>query len=127
MKESKQRKYDIAYLKMAQEWAKLSYCKRKQVGALIVKDKITDTLCGTKSFYRKDWDKFEKFSNFTNNTDHWGDFNIIFGSYYFFLNIQEFPIRYYARLSGESKMTNRFLRFIKMLRNCFLSFKVFYK
>ena len=39
MKESKQRKYDIAYLKMAQEWAKLSYCKRKQVGALIVKDK----------------------------------------------------------------------------------------
>ena len=25
---------------MAQEWAKLSHCKRKQVGALIVKDKM---------------------------------------------------------------------------------------
>ena len=49
MKESKQRKYDIAYLKMAQEWAKLSYCKRKQVGALIVKDKmiISDGYNGT--------------------------------------------------------------------------------
>ena len=34
----KQHKYDIAYLKMAHEWAKLSHCKRKQVGALIVKD-----------------------------------------------------------------------------------------
>ena len=36
----KQRKYDRAYLKMAQEWAKLSHCKRKKVGALIVKDKM---------------------------------------------------------------------------------------
>ncbi|MDC0593023.1 dCMP deaminase family protein, partial [Flavobacteriaceae bacterium] len=45
----KQRKYDIAYLKMAQEWAKLSHCKRKQVGALIVKDKmiISDGYNGT--------------------------------------------------------------------------------
>lgn len=36
----KQLRYDSAYLKMALEWAKLSYCKRKQVGALIVKDKM---------------------------------------------------------------------------------------
>ena len=36
----KQKKYDIAYLKMAKEWAKLSYCHRRQVGALIVKDKM---------------------------------------------------------------------------------------
>jgi len=49
MTTSKQRKYDIAYLKMAQEWAKLSHCKRKQVGALIVKDKmiISDGYNGT--------------------------------------------------------------------------------
>lgn len=45
----KQRKYDIAYLRMAEEWGKLSYCKRKQVGALIVKDKmiISDGYNGT--------------------------------------------------------------------------------
>lgn len=49
MNEKKQRKYDVAYLKMAAEWAKLSYCKRKQVGALIVKDKmiISDGYNGT--------------------------------------------------------------------------------
>ena len=49
MTEAKQRKYDVAYLKMAKEWAKLSYCKRKQVGALIVKDKmiISDGYNGT--------------------------------------------------------------------------------
>ncbi len=49
MTEKKQRRYDIAYLKMAKEWAKLSHCKRKQVGALIVKDKmiISDGYNGT--------------------------------------------------------------------------------
>ncbi len=49
MKDSKQRKYDIAYLRMAREWSKLSYCRRKQVGALIVKDKtiISDGYNGT--------------------------------------------------------------------------------
>lgn len=48
---SKQRKYDIAYLRMAQEWAKLSHCERKQVGALIVKDRmiISDGFNGTPS------------------------------------------------------------------------------
>ena len=50
----KQRKYDIAYLKMAKEWAKLSYCKRKQVGALIVKGKmiISDGYNGTPSGFK---------------------------------------------------------------------------
>lgn len=51
MKFNKQRKYDIAYLRMAEEWSKLSYCKRRQVGALIVKDKmiISDGYNGTPS------------------------------------------------------------------------------
>jgi dCMP deaminase len=51
MKPEKQLKYDIAYLRMALEWSKLSYCKRRQVGALIVKDKmiISDGYNGTPS------------------------------------------------------------------------------
>lgn len=36
----KQKKYDNAYMRMALEWAKLSHCKRKQVGALIVKKRM---------------------------------------------------------------------------------------
>ena len=44
-------KFDIAYLRMAREWGQLSYCKRKQVGALIVKDRmiISDGYNGTPS------------------------------------------------------------------------------
>jgi dCMP deaminase len=49
MIEKKQLKYDKAYLKMAFEWGKLSHCKRKQVGALIVKNRmiISDGFNGT--------------------------------------------------------------------------------
>tara|TARA_B100000927_G_scaffold15301_1_gene12009 strand:+ start:309 stop:728 length:420 start_codon:yes stop_codon:yes gene_type:complete len=45
----KQKKYDIAYLKIASEWGKLSYCKRRQVGAIIVKNNmiISDGYNGT--------------------------------------------------------------------------------
>jgi dCMP deaminase len=51
MTEKKQLKYDKAYLKMAREWGKLSHCKRKQVGALIVKERmiISDGFNGTPS------------------------------------------------------------------------------
>lgn len=44
-------KFDYAYLRMAREWAKLSYCKRKQVGALIVNHRriISDGYNGTPS------------------------------------------------------------------------------
>ena len=47
----KQKRYDNAYMKMALEWAKLSHCKRKQVGALIVKNRmiISDGYNGTPS------------------------------------------------------------------------------
>ena len=49
MPEKKQLKYDKAYLRIADEWGKLSYCKRKQVGAIIVKDRmiISDGYNGT--------------------------------------------------------------------------------
>ena len=49
----KQHRYDTAYLKMALEWSKLSHCERKQVGALIVKDRmiISDGYNGTPTGY----------------------------------------------------------------------------
>ena len=49
MTNDKQKKYDVAYLRIAQEWGKLSYCKRRQVGAIIVKNNmiISDGFNGT--------------------------------------------------------------------------------
>ena len=49
--DEKQYKLDLRYLKMAQIWAENSYCKRRQVGALVVKDQmiISDGYNGTPS------------------------------------------------------------------------------
>ena len=49
--ENKQFLLDQRYLKMASIWAQNSYCKRRQVGALLVKDKmiISDGYNGTPS------------------------------------------------------------------------------
>ena len=51
MLDKKQKRYDLAYLRMAQTWGELSHCRRKKVGALIVKDKmiISDGYNGTPS------------------------------------------------------------------------------
>lgn len=51
MKDKKLNKYDKAYLRIAREWGQLSYCERKKVGAIIVKDRmiISDGYNGTPS------------------------------------------------------------------------------
>lgn len=47
--DKKQLQFDRSYLKMAAIWAQNSYCKRRQVGALIVKERsiISDGYNGT--------------------------------------------------------------------------------
>ena len=49
--DEKQHKLDLRYLRMAQIWAENSYCKRRQVGAIVVKNNmiISDGYNGTPS------------------------------------------------------------------------------
>lgn len=53
---SKQQLLDRRYLQMAGIWAQNSYCKRRKVGALLVKDKmiISDGYNGTPSGFEND-------------------------------------------------------------------------
>lgn len=48
-KSEKTRQFDLRYMRMAQIWAENSYCERRKVGALIVKNKmiISDGYNGT--------------------------------------------------------------------------------
>ena len=52
----KQKRYDKAYMKMAETWGELSHCERKKVGALIVKDRmiISDGYNGTPSGFENE-------------------------------------------------------------------------
>ena len=64
MSEEKQKRYDEAYLKMAQTWGELSHCQRKKVGALIVKGRtiISDGYNGTPSCFENACEDEEYFT-----------------------------------------------------------------
>ena len=64
MSSDKQKKYDKAYLKMAQTWGELSHCERKKVGALIVKDRmiISDGYNGTPSGFENPCEDEENYT-----------------------------------------------------------------
>ncbi|MDD4938703.1 MAG: glycosyltransferase [Candidatus Omnitrophica bacterium] len=70
--------------------------------------RLTDTLCGTKAFFRKD------FQDIKIRGEKWGDLVLLEHAKRKGLRIREIPIRYYTRTGGVSKM--RFsdgLRFIR--------------
>ncbi len=64
----------------------------------IVGQQLTDTLCGTKALYKKDYQYI------TMGRDKWGDFDLLFGAAKLGCRIMEVPVHYKNRTQGESKM-----------------------
>lgn len=60
--------------------------------------RVSDTLCGTKAFWRRDYARIPM------GGDKWGDFDLLFGAAENRLRIADVPIHYKARVAGESKM-----------------------
>lgn len=82
---------------------------------------FTDTLCGTKVFWRKDFKKFKR-----SKTDPFGDFDLIFGAIRNNLNVVEIPVHYRERVYGSTNI-NRFyhgLLLFKMAFQAFVEFKL---
>lgn len=67
--------------------------------SLALGQKITDSLCGTKALFRKDYKQIGIDQN-----DPWGDFSLIFGAAKQGLKILEVPVHYKRRVAGQSKM-----------------------
>lgn len=86
--------------------------------------KITDTLCGTKIFYRKDWNKFRNSTSLSGIKDLWGDFDLLIGAYRNNLKISEVPVHYFERIEGETKMKSVFMNGLRML---IITIKSFYR
>ena len=87
--------------------------------------RFTDTLCGTKVISKKNYLKAKKKNNDLGNFDPFGDFFLIFGASRLCLKINEVPIRYKARVYGETQIS-RFshgVLLIKMLVLAFLKIK----
>ena len=82
--------------------------------SLLFKKKITDTLCGTKIFYKKDWGKIKKDISKWGTKDLWGDFDLLIGAYKNNLKITEVPVTYYERKEEGTKMTSLMSNAIRM-------------
>ena len=83
--------------------------------SLLFRKKITDTLCGTKIFYKKDWIKIKKDISNWGMKDMWGDFDLLIGAYKNNLKITEVPVTYYERKEEETKMTSIISNTLRML------------
>jgi SAM-dependent methyltransferase len=59
---------------------------------------LSDTLCGTKAFFREDYQRF------LIGCDPWGDFDWLFGAAQSTSRVLEVPIHYEERRAGQSKM-----------------------
>ena len=90
--------------------------------SIIIQRKITDTLCGTKVIFKKDWKKIKKYCGSWGIEDKWGDFDILSGARKNYMKISEIPVNYKERIEEESKMTNTFFNGIRMLIICINSF-----
>jgi hypothetical protein len=64
----------------------------------IISQRVSDTLCGTKVLFKKD------FLNIPMGSEKWGDFDLIFGAANLGLRILEIPVHYKERMAGVSKM-----------------------
>lgn len=64
----------------------------------ILKQNVSDTLCGTKALFKLD------FQHMKMGLDRWGDFDLLFGTVKLGNKIMEVPVHYKRRKTGESKM-----------------------
>ena len=83
--------------------------------SILFKKRVTDTLCGTKIFYKSDWLKIKMNNSKWGMKDLWGDFDLLIGAYKENLRITEVPVTYYERKENESKMTSLISNTLRML------------
>ena len=65
----------------------------------VIRQRVSDTLCGTKAFLKRDFVRMP-----ISGTEHWGDFDLLFGAARLKLRILEIPVHYTERRAGKSKM-----------------------
>jgi glycosyltransferase involved in cell wall biosynthesis len=72
--------------------------------SFLLSHKIRDTLCGTKVFWRNDYERILSCREYFGDFDPFGDFELIFGAAKLNMQILEIPTRYRARVYGETQI-----------------------
>ncbi len=88
----------------------------------LLEQPIKDSLCGTKVLSKADWKRISDQRSFFGDFDAFGDFDLLFGAARLNMKITDLPVRYRARVFGETKM-NRFAHGFHLLRMTAFGFK----
>lgn len=70
----------------------------------LLDQRITDTLCGTKVLFKKDYERIAAGRSYFGDFDPFGDFDLLFGASRLGLKMVEMPVRYRARTYGDIKI-----------------------
>ncbi len=72
----------------------------------IIGQHVKDTLCGTKVFWKRDWQKIKNLrSSFFGEIDPFGDFDLLLGAAKLNLKIVDIPVRYGERKYGTTNIS----------------------
>ena len=83
----------------------------------LLDQRFSDTLCGTKVFLRKDYERIKQGRVYFGDFDPFGDFDLLFGASKLDMKIVELPIRYRERVYGTTKI-RRFFHGWLLLQMC---------
>jgi SAM-dependent methyltransferase len=89
----------------------------------LLDQRIKDTLCGTKTLWRRDYEKIAVNRTYFGDFDPFGDFDLLFGAAKLNLKIVDMPIHYRNRSYGDIKI-DRWRQGLLLLR---MSWKAFVK
>jgi SAM-dependent methyltransferase len=71
----------------------------------LLNQRFTDTLCGTKALWRRDYERIAAGRGYFGDFDPFGDFDLIFGAAKLNLKIVDVPVRYADRIYGETQIS----------------------
>ena len=93
-----------------------------RIFSYLLNQQFTDTLCGTKVMFRRDYEKILSNKSFFGDFDPFGDFDFIFGAAKLNLKIIEVPVRYRARTYGSTQIS-RFRHGFMLLKMVIFAFR----
>lgn len=76
-----------------------------RIFSFLLNTRFTDTLCGTKVLWKRDYDQIVANRHYFGDFDPFGDFDLIFGAAKLNLETVEIPIRYADRTYGETQIS----------------------
>ncbi|MBF0146049.1 MAG: methyltransferase domain-containing protein [Magnetococcales bacterium] len=100
-------------------WANMIFSR---LFSWLLNQPISDTLCGTKVLFKRDYEQIAANRAYFGDFDPFGDFDLLFGAAKANLKIIEVPIRYRARAYGQTQIS-RFTHGWLLLRMVVFAFK----